>query len=131
MRLRSRRGAPVSDSMGVGLERWLNAPRLTRIGSLLLMLGSWYSYLRGNDQEAVAILRAGGDAGLWVLGSFLVTAALVPGFALMLLSLIRPWTRFSAHGYHRRLLVPHRHGVDGPFSVPPGQGDTRGLRAQS
>lgn len=86
----------MSDSMGVGLERWLNAPRLTRIGSLLLMLGSWYSYLRGNDQEAVAILRAGGDAGLWVLGSFLVTAALVPGFALMFLSLIRPWTTFSA-----------------------------------
>jgi hypothetical protein len=86
----------VSDLMGVGLQRWLNVLRLSRIGSLLLIVGSWYAYLRGNDREALAIFRAGGDAGLWGLGIFLVTAAVVPGIILLLLSLFRPWTRFSA-----------------------------------
>ena len=86
----------MSDLMGLGAARWLNALRLTRLGSLLLMVGSWYFYLRGNDQESSAIFRAGGDAGLWGVGIIFITAALVPGFILISLSLIRPWTRFSA-----------------------------------
>ena len=78
------------------MAHWLNTLRLSRIGALVLMVGSWYFYVQGNDQEASAIFRAGGDAGLWGVGVLLVTIALAPECVLLLLSLIKPSSKFSA-----------------------------------
>jgi hypothetical protein len=56
------------------------------------MIGGYVAFVRAVNAEASAIFASGGDAGLWDVGIIVVTALLIPGAVLLLVSLvISPW----------------------------------------
>lgn len=61
--------------------------RGTRALALLVLVGGFVAYVRGNDAEATAVFDAGGDAGMWGLGIIVVAVLLLPGAVLLLISL--------------------------------------------
>ena len=74
-----------------GIVRWVRAL------ALVVMIGGYVAFVRAVNAEAAAIFASGGDAGLWDVGIIVVTALLIPGAVLLLVSLvINPWARRSA-----------------------------------
>ena len=70
--------------------------RLLRALALVVVIEGYVVYIRANEAEASAIFNVGGDAGLWAVGIVVVTAMLVPGAILLLVSLaIRPRAKRS------------------------------------
>lgn len=55
--------------------------RTARVAALAALAASGFTFVRANDAEASAIFDAGGDAGMWGLGIFVVGILLAPGGA--------------------------------------------------
>ena len=70
--------------------RWQISGRVlwVRVGALVALVGGYVAYVLANNAEALAIEDAGGDAGLWGVGIVFVTATLVPGALLLVLSIL-------------------------------------------